>query len=267
LEQVQPARVAADEIHRQVAADIQQQLRREAAAAAAAPVVQRRPTPEPFTTLPLPSNLLAFSLPEPVRLARAGGIFPALSSPPGLERMLQQHPHVGLVPDAGAASISLSNVFGLGNDVFDGLIAAGHKLVAVGPDGSLYELPGSMLRRFYLPYDAMQQLLQQQGKVGDPAEALLQLPAAPAAPNPDAAIVVPARKPAIAAAPVVRAPERLGPVELDVPEPEERVPARQLPQLPVEAPVQRPAEAPVQLLTTARRTVGGALGGQQQQQL
>jgi hypothetical protein len=73
------------------------------------------------------------------------------------------------VPDAGVASISLSNVFGLGTGVFDGLIAAGHKVVAVVPEGSMYELPCNMLR-FYLPYNAMQQLLQQQGKVGDPAE-------------------------------------------------------------------------------------------------
>jgi hypothetical protein len=190
----------------------------------------------------MPSNLPASSLPEPVRLARAGGIFPALAPPADLEQMLQQHPHVGRVPDAGAATISLGNVFGLGTGVFDSLMVAGHPLLAQGSDGSLYQLPGSMLR-FHLPYDAMQLLLQQQGKVGDPAEALLQLPPAPAAPIPAAAVHVPASSPAVPAAPAVRAPERLGPVELDAPEQEERVPARQLPQLPVVAP------AAVQLTT------------------
>jgi hypothetical protein len=163
--------MAADEMHREVQEELQAQLRCGAAeaaqAAAPTPGVQRRPAPEPFTTLPMPSNLPASSLPEPVRLARAGGIFPALSAPPLLEPMLQQHPHVGLVPDAGAATVSLGNVFGLGTGVFDGLIAAEHKLIARGADGSCYALPGSMLE-FCLPYDAMRQLLQQQGKVGDP---------------------------------------------------------------------------------------------------
>jgi hypothetical protein len=144
LEQLQPAKVAADEIHRKVQEELQPQLRRNAAeaaqvATAPAPGVQLRPAPEPFTTLPMPSNLPASSLPEPVRLARAGGIFPALASPADLEQMLQQHPHVGRVPDAGAATISQGNVFGLGTGVFDSLRAAGHPLVAQGSDGSLYQ--------------------------------------------------------------------------------------------------------------------------------
>jgi hypothetical protein len=71
LKQLQPALKLAEAIHCKVAPAQQlTELLRTGQALSAAPVVQRRPLPEPFTTMPILSNLPAASLRELVRLAR-----------------------------------------------------------------------------------------------------------------------------------------------------------------------------------------------------
>ena len=76
LDSLAGAKLAADAIHAAAAEQLQQQV---VQARERAPAVQRRPQPEPFGTLPMPLDIPASSLPDPVRLARAGSIAPAIA--------------------------------------------------------------------------------------------------------------------------------------------------------------------------------------------
>jgi hypothetical protein len=176
-------------------------------AAAAAAVVQHMPTPESFTTQPMPSYLPTSSLPEPVHVAHAGGIAPAPCASPELERVLQSNPRVRLVPDdGGAASVSFQSLIGSG--LLGQLLASGVPLICRGTDGRCYEVPLSEIE-LEVPFECMQRVLRQHGKAGDATEAVLQMPAVISA-NPNVALPVPASQPAATAARVVRAFERPG---------------------------------------------------------
>ena len=172
---MQASSQAADAIHAKVAAELQQELQQ----SRRAPVVQRRPQPEPFGTLPMASNIPPSNLPDPVRFARAGGIAPAMSAPPGLEPALAQAPHVGLVPDVGG-SVSVQNVIGLGTGVLESMLADGKDLVYRAADGRGYQLPLSCLE-LRLPLEEIAALHEHQVKDSKPVLELLQLPAVPVA--------------------------------------------------------------------------------------
>ena len=173
FDQLRIATSKADAIHSQAAAERVQEAREKHSRAA--PVVQLRPQPQPFTTHPMPSNLPAANLPDPVARARAGRIAMPEAPPADLEQELAAAEPVS---DAGG-SLTLQSIMGLGTGVLEGLLSKGHQLCVRMPGGQNYALPLGLLS-VQLPLADIAELHGQQmqvGKAQQAVEGLLQLPA------------------------------------------------------------------------------------------
>ena len=161
-QQLKPAGAQVDAVFDQLTKTRQLQLMERAAQQQHKRVVptQLRPQPEPFTTFPMPSNVPASNLPDPVRRARADAIALPGQAPTGLEQALTQAPHISLAPDTGAA-LSLQTLVGLGTGVLEGLIAEGYQVCFRAADGQGYDMPLSTLQ-MRLPLEVVAKLHQHQ---------------------------------------------------------------------------------------------------------
>ena len=193
MERMRGATATADAIHAKVEQQRQQQLQaaaqqqaelqreqqRATSQARGVLPTQVRPQPHPFTTTPMPSNLPASSLPDPVRRARAGSIALPGQASTGFERELAQSPQVGLAPTDGAG-VAVQTLMGLGTGVLEGLMGRGFSICFRGtPSGESWELPLSCLE-VRLPFEVVAELHGQQDKAGrlqQPAQGLLPMPA------------------------------------------------------------------------------------------